>query len=154
MGGRGAARGGRRSDLRRVARRAVAAALSASGAGHALVELRFAGDRAMRELNRRFRGEDRATDVLSFPCYAPEELPAALAPPPGGPPVLLGAVVVNLAQARRQAAEYGHSPEREVAFLAVHGTLHLLGYDHADEASEAAMMARTEEILSPLGLSR
>lgn len=142
------------TGLRSVARRAVRAALRACGAERCLVELEFCDDEAMRELNRRFRGQDRPTDVLSFPCYEEGELAEALASPPGGPPVLLGAVVINLSQALRQAEAYGHSDAREVAFLAVHGTLHLLGYDHADEASEAAMMARTEEILLPLGLSR
>lgn len=71
-----------------------------------------------------------------------------------GLPLLLGDVIISLERAAAQAADYGHSLEREVSFLAVHGTLHLLGHDHDTPDAEAAMMAATEGILAHLGLGR
>lgn len=73
---------------------------------------------------------------------------------PAGAPLLLGDVIISLERAAAQAADYGHSLEREVSFLGVHGTLHLLGYDHDTPAAEAGMMAATEAILAELGLGR
>lgn len=104
----------------------------------------------IRELNRTWRGQDRPTDVLSFSQREGEE-------PPGEDPAgagLLGDIVVSVEQARLQAEAYGHSVRREVAFLTVHGFLHLLGYDHETPEDEAEMMGRTEAILRPLGLGR
>jgi probable rRNA maturation factor len=104
----------------------------------------------IRELNRTWRGEDRPTDVLSFSQREGEG-------PPGEDPAgasLLGDIVVSVEQARLQAEAYGHSLRREVAFLTVHGFLHLVGYDHQTPEDEAEMMSRTEAILGPLGLGR
>ncbi len=84
------------------------------------------GDEEMRSLNRQFRDVDRTTDVLSFPDG--DELPS------GG--VLLGQIVVSLDAARRQAAELGHDEIRELGELLLHGTLHLLGHDHARDQGE------------------
>ncbi|SDW14274.1 probable rRNA maturation factor [Marininema mesophilum] len=104
----------------------------------------------IQRLNREFRQIDRGTDVLSFPQWEPGE-PRHVEE---GMPVPLGDIVISLPHAKEQAIEYGHSLERELAFLAVHGFLHLLGYDHGTEEEEEKMFARQEEILSPLGLSR
>ncbi len=101
---------------------------------------------AIRDLNRTYRGVDRATDVLSF---AQREGEDALASDP-----LLGDVVISIERAQEQALEYGHSPAREVGFLAVHGTLHLLGFDHVEVDDERVMMEKTEAILASAGLSR
>lgn len=67
---------------------------------------------------------------------------------------LLGDVIISVEQARRQAQDYGHSMAREVGFLTVHGVLHLLGWDHEEPADESRMMAKTEEILGSVGLTR
>jgi probable rRNA maturation factor len=96
------------------------------GAEVATCTLRVTGDRELRRLNRSFLGEDRVTDVLAFP---------------GGSEEYLGDIAVSWAAARRQALEFGHAAEVELAFLSVHGLLHLIGFDHA-VASEAREMER------------
>ena len=103
-------------------------------------------DEEVHELNRTYRGVDRTTDVLSFAQREGED--ADLNDP------LLGDVVISMDAVQRQATDYGHSVEREVAFLTVHGILHLLGWDHELSEDEASMMAKTEEILAGLGLTR
>lgn len=114
------------------------------------VSITFVDDGQMMDLNRDHRGLHKPTDVLSFSQLEGEEL-AAL---PEGEPVLLGDIVVSLERCVEQAADYGHSFERELGFLVAHGMLHLLGFDHQTPEDEAAMMARTEEILGGLGLTR
>jgi len=96
-------------------------------------------DRVMQDLNRRHRGRDRTTDVLSF-----AQLEGA-APPPAG---LLGDVVISVDTARRQAAERGESLGREAERLLVHGLLHLLGYDHERSPAEERRMRRRERVLA------
>ncbi len=101
----------------------------------------------IHRLNRKFREVDRPTDVLSFPLF--EEEPGLEGR------VMLGDIVLSLERAKEQAEEYGHSFEREVAFLTVHSMLHLLGYDHETcEADEKEMFARQKIILSEMGLAR
>jgi probable rRNA maturation factor len=129
------------------------------------VHVVLAGPRLIRAVNRETRGVDAATDVLSFPMLdlldgrfldplRVEDLePAA----PSSPPALfLGDVLLGLDRAVEQAARYGHSVEREVAFLAAHGILHLLGYDHPDDdpAREARMRRRQREVLARIGCGR
>ncbi|SFS82046.1 rRNA maturation RNase YbeY [Marininema halotolerans] len=104
----------------------------------------------IHRLNKEFRGVDRGTDVLSFPQWEPGEKRQA----ESDMPMPLGDIVISLPHAKEQAKEYGHSLERELAFLAVHGFLHLLGYDHGTEEEESRMFTRQEEILKPLGLTR
>jgi probable rRNA maturation factor len=88
------------------------------------------GDAHMRRLNREFRGKDATTDVLSFPC-----LPEAGSPRAGD-------IAISLARARAQARQFGHSTEREIRILMLHGLLHLLGQDHE---SDGGRMARAEK---------
>jgi len=114
------------------------------------VSITFVDDEQIMDLNRDHRGLHKPTDVLSFSQLEGEELAAM----PEGEPVLLGDIVVSLERCVEQAADYGHSFERELSFLVAHGMLHLLGYDHQTPEDEAAMMARTEEILGGLGLTR
>lgn len=118
--------------------------------GNVEISVTFVDDEAMTELNREHRGQNKPTDVLSFSQLEGEEL-AAL---PEGAPLLLGDIVISLERCQAQAMEYGHSFGRELGFLAVHGMLHLLGYDHATPEEEAVMMAKTEEILDEVGLKR
>ena len=113
------------------------------------VSLSLVTDSEIRELNRAFRGIDRVTDVLSF-----AQREGAAGPVPPEAPEPLGDVVIAIPRARRQAQEYGHALEREVAFLAVHGTLHLLGYDHEEPLDEEEMNRWAERILGELELSR
>ncbi|HVR10250.1 MAG TPA: rRNA maturation RNase YbeY [Thermoanaerobaculia bacterium] len=109
--------------------------------------VRFAGDRAMRRLNREFRGIDRTTDVLSFPGDAggwdaggwDAGGPGAGQPDAGGH---LGDIVISVPAARRQAAAAGHGPERELRVLLLHGVLHCLGHDHEVDGGEMERLER------------
>ena len=109
----------------------------------------FVGLEEIHELNREYRGVDRPTDVLSFPQFEDisEELPEV-------GEICLGDVVICEEKAREQATEYGHSFERELVYLFTHSVLHLLGYDHMEEAEKQEMRAREEEIMRHIGLSR
>ena len=139
--------------LKMLVRAAIEATLDYEQYGNPVeVSVTFTDDEDIRKLNRQFRNIDRATDVLSFPLfdYSGEE---------DEPPVdelmgMLGDIVISLETAKRQAAEYGHSFEREAAFLCVHSMLHLLGYDHEmGDEDEADMRRRQSEILDGMGLS-
>ncbi len=108
------------------------------------VSVSFVDDRAIRALNKQYRGLNEPTDVLSFPQ---DELPPGL-------PQILGDIVISLERADEQAGEYGHRLEREVVYLAVHGLLHLLGYDHETEEGQSIMRAKEEQVLAALDLGR
>lgn len=118
---------------------------------HAEVSVVFVDDEYIRELNSQYRGKDTATDVLSFALDEGDE-PEVLA---GPDECLLGDIVISLETAVRQAEDFSHSLEREIAYLTVHGMLHLVGYDHEnDEAEKARMREREEYILGQLGIVR
>ncbi|WP_258360264.1 rRNA maturation RNase YbeY [Moorella sulfitireducens (nom. illeg.)] len=116
------------------------------------VGLTLVDDAAIRELNRAYRGIDAPTDVLSFALNETGPGEPVCLDPRGDR--LLGDIIVSVPTATRQAQDYGHSPARELAFLTVHGFLHLLGYDHDTEEAAARMEARQEEILARVGLGR
>jgi len=127
---------------------AATVALSHSGApAGAALTLVITGDEAIRQLNRQFRQVDSPTDVLAFPAAA--DVPFVEAP---DQPLYLGDAIISYPRASAQAAEAGHSVKTELALLAVHGTLHLLGYDHATPEEKAVMWAAQEAILAELGL--
>ncbi len=116
------------------------------------VSVTFTDNEKIHALNLRFREVDRPTDVLSFPLFDYEGTEGE--PPTDELEGMLGDIVLSLEQAAAQAEEYGHSFEREVAFLTVHSMLHLLGYDHeTGEEDEADMRHRQREIMARLGLS-
>jgi probable rRNA maturation factor len=103
-------------------------------------------------LNREFRGKDKPTDVLSFPLFEADE---GFEVDPAIGAVALGDIVISAERAKEQADEYGHSFAREVCFLAVHSTLHLLGYDHEVSEEDEKYMNETQEyILAKMGLRR
>jgi probable rRNA maturation factor len=106
------------------------------------LSLVITGDEAVRKLNRRFRGVDAPTDVLAFGAEVEEQFVSA----PESPPYL-GDVVISYQRALAQAAELGHAVAEELALLVVHGVLHLLGYDHREEAAAQRMREREERIL-------
>lgn len=115
------------------------------------VSLSLVTDDQIRQLNRDYRGIDRPTDVLSFALKEDN---------PQDPQVfgvqdnLLGDIVISVERAQCQADEYGHSFERELLYLAIHGILHLLGYDHETEEERVTMRTKEEEVLDFLGLQR
>jgi probable rRNA maturation factor len=115
------------------------------------ISLSLVNDARICELNRDYRGIDQPTDVLSFALEENDfQSPRIL----GYEDNLLGDIVISVDRARSQAAEYGHSLERELLYLAVHGTLHLLGYDHETVEEKDLMRRKEEEVLRILGLSR
>jgi len=100
----------------------------------------------IHQLNRDYRQVDRETDVLSFPMLEfPEDRDMLIYDM--GIPVMLGDIIISLAQAKKQAEEYGNTLEREICYLTVHSVLHLLGYDHMIEEDKKEMRAREKKIM-------
>ena len=121
------------------------------------VDVLFTDDEGIHQINLEQRDVDCATDVLSFPMFdlQPGEHPTQEDADPGDNLVPLGDMVISLERAKAQGEEYGHGTRREVAYLAVHSVLHLLGYDHMDEGPmKKQMRQREEEILGTLGIVR
>ena len=139
-------------------RRVIPAALEAEGVPFPCeVDVLFTDDEGIHQINLEQRGVDRPTDVLSFPMFEfqPGENPTQEDADPGDNLVPLGDMVISLERAKAQGEEYGHGTRREVAYLAVHSVLHLLGYDHMDEGPmKAQMREREEAILEQLGITR
>lgn len=135
--------------LELLLRRAIEATLGYERVnGGCEVSLTFTDDEGIRELNRRYRSIDRATDVLSFPQidFGTDGVDLS-----DNSYKILGDIVISLEHARAQAAEIGHSLEHEAAFLCVHSTLHLLGYDHVtSEEDEKIMFGKQKEIIESL----
>lgn len=120
--------------------------------GQAEVSVTFTDNESIRVINRDYRGKDQPTDVISFSMEEEGEEEIAIVGATG--PRMLGDIIISVERTKSQAEEYGHSFERELGFLAVHGFLHLLGYDHMNEQDEKAMFAKQEEILASLGVTR
>ena len=104
-------------------------------------------NKRIHEINKEYRGIDRPTDVISFALEDNEEIEFDHYR-------VLGDIYISIDKVREQAREYGHSEKRELAFLTVHGFLHLLGYDHMKPEDEKVMFARQEEILNGFGITR
>ena len=123
------------------------------------IEVVFADKEGIRELNSKFRGNDKATDVLSFPtldgicgkAIRAEDFPYDI---DEDGKLFLGSIVICTEVAKEQAEEYGHSYERELYYLATHGVCHLLGYDHMTDEDKAAMREKEERVLKKLKLTR
>jgi probable rRNA maturation factor len=118
---------------------------------HATISLHLVGDETIRALNAEHRGQDVHTDVLSFPLHDPNGMRFVLPP---DQPAHLGDVVVSQPRAAEQASDFGHSLDREIGYLVAHGVLHVLGYDHQEEADRRRMRQKEEEALRPLGFTR
>lgn len=123
------------SAIRKAAKKAAKAAAKIEGQKGS-VSLLFTDDDNIRQLNKQYREKDAVTDVLSFPSE--EE-------------GFLGDIALSLPRAFEQAKEFGHTEEREVAFLVAHSMLHLFGYDHEDENEENEMRERQREIMKKAG---
>lgn len=113
------------------------------------ISLVFVDNAQIHDMNKNYRGKDKATDVLSFPQYDDlsqmESYPEELA---------LGDIVISLERATEQAEDFGHSLEREVCFLTAHSMFHLFGYDHDTEENTKEMRKREEAVLAKLGITR
>jgi len=149
--------------LQAVMVNAAEAALSGPVCVHGQLELSLlvTDDVEMARVNHMMRGVEQPTDVLSFPMleyqvpWTGDITPATdedINPETGY--VFLGDIIVSLPRAEMQAREYGHSIERELAFLTVHGTLHLLGYDHENPMDQEIMEMRQNEVMKAIGIER
>ena len=125
---------------------AANAALKHENAESRFLSVVLTTDENIREYNREYRSGDRPTDVLSFPADEGDDL---LAPPDG----FLGDIMISIPRAREQAKALGHSTEREILFLTVHGVLHLLGYDHMRPEDEQIMLPVQRSIVEGIELS-
>ena len=104
----------------------------------------------IRETNKKYRNIDKETDVLSFPMFEKDEIPNI----EGNIPDVLGDIVISIDRVKEQAKEYGHSFEREFAYMLVHGFYHLMGYDHIKEEDKVKMRPKEEKVLNKLGIRR
>lgn len=136
---------GEEAELRALVERAVAAAVSTLAlAGESELSVVFTGDAAIRALNARWRGKDKATNVLSFPAFEPAR--GASLPP------MLGDIVVARETVFREAALEGKPVDHHLTHLIVHGFLHLVGYDHENDADAEEMEGTERRILSALAI--
>ena len=137
-------------ELAAEIRRAVEKVGELYDAADAEVSITLTDDAHIHALNREYRAVDRPTDVISFALNESEEPEIA-----GGPAIdVLGDIVLSVERAKAQAAEYGHSLRREIVFLTVHGMLHLLGYDHVEEAERQEMEKEQRHVMAALGVLR
>ena len=146
------------AEVEQQIRTSVSAALEGQGVPLACeINVMITNDEGIRAINGSMRGIDAATDVLSFPMF---DMPAGSFPSIGWTDpdtglLPLGDMCISLERAQAQAAEFGHSVERELCYLTVHSVLHLLGYDHLDEGPQKAQMREREEIiLAAMGITR
>lgn len=146
-------------EARQLMEHAADAAYNMFGYSHsAAIDIFLITNEEIRELNREHRGVDKPTDVLSFPMTDIKNGQTLgswedFADPATGE-VFLGDVVISLERAKAQAAEYGHSFDRECAYLTVHSLLHLLGFDHESESDKLVMRKYEEQAMEKLGLVR
>ncbi|MCI7055705.1 MAG: rRNA maturation RNase YbeY [Selenomonas bovis] len=120
------------------------------GVENAEVSVTLTNNDYIHQLNRKYRQIDRPTDVLSFALNESEEPDIE-----NGPDInVLGDIILSVERAEEQAVDYGHSLRREIAFLTVHGMLHLLGYDHMEEADRLEMEKEQRYVMEQLGISR
>lgn len=117
---------------------------------HAEVSVTLTDNAYIKELNKQYRKKNSSTDVLSFALNEGDE-PEII----DGPELdVLGDIIISVETAITQAEEYGHSAEREIAFLTVHGMMHLLGYDHIEKEDQLEMRREEEYVLENLGITR
>ena len=117
---------------------------------NAEVSITFTDNEHIHEINRDYRNVDRPTDVISFALNEGDEPEIEC----GAPINVLGDIIISVEKAIEQAKDYGHSIEREVAFLTVHGMLHLLGYDHIEEDDRKEMRREEDFVMEKLGINR
>ncbi len=108
----------------------------------------------IRKINNEYRQIDRATDVLSFPMFEKSELDKKIENNDFLYEDILGDIIISVEKVKEQAEEYGHSFERELSYMVVHGFYHLMGYDHIEEKDKIIMRPKEEKILNKLGITR
>ena len=108
----------------------------------------------IRKINNVFRNIDKETDVLSFPMFEKDELDLMVKSGKNDIPETIGDIIISVQRVKDQAVEYGHSFERELAYMVVHGFYHLMGYDHMVEEDKVKMRAKEENVLNELNIIR
>lgn len=108
----------------------------------------------IRQINNEYRRIDKATDVLSFPMFEKSELDEKIKKQEFLHEDVLGDIIISVQKVEEQAKEYGHSFERELSYMVVHGFYHLMGYDHIEEKDKIIMRPKEENVLSKLGITR
>ena len=122
-------------------------AMKSEDVNNGVVNIIIVDNKKIREINKKYRGIDRETDVISFALEDDDtfiELPIRV----------LGDIYISIDRVKLQAKDYGHSEKREICFLVVHGILHLLGYDHMNTSDEKVMFSKQEKILDELDIRR
>ena len=138
------------ADIEKNVRAAAEKVGELYGVENGEVSVTLTNNEYIHTLNKQYRGIDRPTDVLSFALNESEEPDVE-----DGPDVnVLGDLVISVERAKEQAADYGHSVKREIAFLTVHGMLHLLGYDHMEEEDRIEMEVEQRFVMEKLGIPR
>ena len=118
------------------------------------ITVTFTNPENIRKINKQYRNIDKATDVLSFPLYEKQELDKKIEQQEFLHEDVLGDVVISIEKVEEQAKEYGHSFERELSYMLVHGFYHLMGYDHIEKEDKKKMREKEEKILDILKISR
>ena len=119
-----------------------------------IITITFTTPEEIRKINKKYRKIDRATDVLSFPMFEKDELDEKIKNGDFPYEDVLGDVIISIEKVREQAEEYGHSFERELSYMLVHGFYHLMGYDHIEEEDKKIMRPKEEKILNELKITR
>ena len=118
------------------------------------ITVTFTNPENIQIINKEYRNIDRATDVLSFPMFQKEELDKKIKENDFLYQDILGDIVISIPKVEEQAKEYGHSFERELSYMLVHGFYHLMGYDHMEEEDKKEMRTKEEKILKTLNILR
>ena len=119
-----------------------------------IMTITFTTPEEIRNINKKYRKIDKATDVLSFPMFEKDELDEKIKSGDFPYEDVLGDVIISIEKVREQAEEYGHSFERELSYMLVHGFYHLMGYDHIEEEDKKIMRPKEEKILNELKITR
>ena len=138
-----------------IIRKVVKKVLKEEGIKHDVdVYITLTNNEEIRKINKEYRNIDKPTDVLSFPMYEREDIKTLRKPKEDDVEEILGDIVISVSKVIAQSKEYGHSYERELAYLTTHGMLHLLGYDHMEDDEKEEMREHEEAVLSKLNISR
>ena len=119
-----------------------------------IMTITFTTPEEIRKINKKYRKIDKATDVLSFPMFEKAELDEKIKNKDFLYEDVLGDVIISIDRVREQAEEYGHSFERELSYMLVHGFYHLMGYDHIEEEDKKIMRPKEEKVLNELKITR
>ena len=119
-----------------------------------MITITFTTPEEIKKINKKYRNIDKATDVLSFPMFEKSELDKKIKDKDFLYEDILGDIIISVEKVKEQAEEYGHSFERELSYMLVHGFYHLMGYDHIEEEDKKVMRPKEEKILNELKIFR